>query len=139
MQIKIGNSEYIVTYRYRTLAKTDILDRVQMAMTEESGSIRNLIALTAELLLLGLQKYHKDKFGFTTDNEKEEKLDAVYDLMDEIDNSTQDGNTYVLFQQLIEELTNNGFLSGAVLAMASVTETQEKPEQKKATKATTKK
>lgn len=120
---KVNDGEYKIKYSYRVLCETDLIDRVidTMATTDESKDgatqFKDLLKLTAELLLAGLQKFHRDEFGYDTDSEKKEKLFIVYDMIDdyedehreEPEDSRKDSAT--LFIDLQEELENNGFLS----------------------------
>lgn len=120
---KVNDDEYKIKYSYRVLCETDLIDRVidTMATTDESKDgatqFKDLLKLTAELLLAGLQKFHRDEFGYDTDSEKKEKLFIVYDMIDdyedehreEPEDSRKDSAT--LFIDLQGELENNGFLS----------------------------
>lgn len=120
---KVNDAEYKIKYSYRVLCETDLIDRVidTMATTDESKDgatqFKDLLKLTAELLLAGLQKFHRDEFGYDTDSEKKEKLFIVYDMIDdyedehreEPEDSRKDSAT--LFIDLQDELENNGFLS----------------------------
>lgn len=120
---KVNDTEYKVKYSYRVLCETDLIDRVinTMATSDDSKDgatqFKDLLKLTAELLLAGLQKFHRDEFGYDTDSEKKEKLFVVYDMIDdyedehaeEPDESRKDSAT--LFIDLQSELENNGFLS----------------------------
>ena len=120
---KVNDDEYKIKYSYRVLCETDLIDRVINTMaSDDDGNdgatqFKDLLKLTAELLLAGLQKYHRDEFGYDTDSEKKEKLFLVYDMIDdyedehreEPDESRKDSATLFMDMQL--ELENNGFLS----------------------------
>ena len=120
---KVNDKEYKIKYSYRVLCETDLIDRVIDTMvTSDEGKdgatqFKELLKLTAELLLAGLQKFNRDEFGYDTDSEKKEKLFMVYDMIDdyedehreEPDESRKDSAT--LFVDLQGELENNGFLS----------------------------
>lgn len=120
----VDGKEYKVKYGYGVLANTDLIDRISSLGTQESGSevFKNMIETLGELILVGLQKYHKDEFGYDTDSEKEEVLSKVYDILDEYeDESTEEEekNCYTLFEKATEELMNNGFLSKVMKAEES--------------------
>ena len=115
---KIHGKEYKVRYGYRTVCENDILDRVMRIGNSEDGTakglINNLVKTTAELLLVGLQKYHSDKFGYKSDKEKAEKINLLLDWLDDYeDESTEDHeqDAATLLKDLQDELEKNGFLS----------------------------
>ena len=115
---KIHGKEYKVRYGYRTVCENDILDRVMNIGNSEDGTakglINNLVKTTAELLLVGLQKYHSDKFGYKSDKEKAEKINLLLDWLDDYEEeSTEDHeqDAATLLRDLQDELEKNGFLS----------------------------
>lgn len=115
---KIHGKEYKVRYGYRTVCENDILDRVMNIGSTEDGTVKglinNLVETTAELLLVGLQKYHSDKFGYKSDKEKAEKINLLLDWLDDYeDESTEDHeqDAATLLKDLQGELEKNGFLS----------------------------
>lgn len=113
---EVANKEYKVKFGYRVLCKTDIIDRfvnIQNAMNDEHA-FRTMMEIVAEMLLAGLQRYHSEQFGWETDGEREEKLNAILDLMDDYEDESTEENpkdAYTLFEKLKEELFKNGFLS----------------------------
>jgi hypothetical protein len=115
---KIHGKEYKVRYGYRTVCENDILDRVMNIGNSKDGTakglINNLVETTAELLLVGLQKYHSKEFGYDSDDERQKRVDEIIDMFDDYeDESTeehpQDAST--LLKDLQNELEKNGFLS----------------------------
>lgn len=109
--LKVNNKEYKLAFGYGALLKTDILDRIQNSNKE---GLKGAISLLPELLLVGLQKRHKDEFGWETESEKEVALDKIYDLLDEYENESTEDNPqdgFTLLQQMNDELGKNGFLS----------------------------
>lgn len=109
--LKVNNKEYKLVFGYGALLKTDILDRIQNSNKE---GLKGAISLLPELLLVGLQKIHKDEFGWETESEKEVALDKIYDLLDEYESESTDDNPqdgFMLLQQMNDELGKNGFLS----------------------------
>lgn len=114
--VKIDGKEYKIKFGYRVLCKTDLIDKVINISKEKGGNhvFQSMISTIAELLLAGLQKEHKEEFGWETDSEKEESLDKVFELMDKYeDESTEEKpqDCYDLFEKLSDELLKNGFLS----------------------------
>ena len=80
-----------------------------------------MISLLPELLLAGLQKNHKDEFGYESDSEKKAVLDKVCDLLDDYEDEGTEENPksgFDLYQLLDKELEKNGFLSGLLNAVA---------------------
>ena len=115
---KIHGKEYKVRYGYRTVCENDILDRVMNIGNSKDGTakglINNLVETTAELLLVGLQKYHSKEFGYDNDEERQKRVDEIIDLFDDYeDESTEEHeqDAATLLKDLQEELEKNGFLS----------------------------
>ena len=120
--LRVGEDKYKIQYKYRTLWGTDIIDKVvgigaSLDRENPAGMLKHIIGLTAEMLLVGLQANHSDKFGYSDDEEYKERIGEVMDLMNdyEDENVDEDGNLtkdcYALFQDLQRELESNGFLS----------------------------
>lgn len=116
----VKDETYKVRFGYGVLRKTNLIDRITglSDLKEDSEErVQEVFSLLSELLLAGLQKHHKDKFGYETEDEKKNALDKVDNLLDDYeDEGTEDKpqNGYILFEKLQEELMNNGFLSGLV-------------------------
>ena len=112
---EVNGKEYKVKFGYGVLCKTDIMDEI--SKSDDNTSIRKTLDMSAELLLAGLQKYHKDEFGYTTQKEKEEKKEAIYNLLDEYEDESTDENpqdVFTLSRSINEELMNVGFLKKAM-------------------------
>lgn len=118
---------YKVKFGYGVLTQSDILTQVS-----SMGAINNpkdMIKMLPELILVGLQKKHKDEFGYETEEEKKIAYDKVCDLLDDYeDESTEENphNGFTLFEKASQELENNGFLSGMVKAMEEKSEEEKK-------------
>ena len=123
-KLTVGDKDYKIRFDSRALARTDVLSRAEGIA--EATDMAKVIEDTAEFLLVGLQKYHSDEFGYSDDKEREEALDKVYALMDEMDE--HDVSVLDTFNAVSEELTKCGFLS----QLLNLTEDHQKP--KKATK-----
>ena len=110
---KVGNKEYKVKYGYGVLCNSDLIDKVT-SIDQENNGFKGAMKTVAELILAGLQKCHKDEFGYETESEEETALAKVYDLMDEYEEESTEENPqsgYTLFEKCNEELMKNGFLS----------------------------
>lgn len=118
---------YKVKFGYGVLTQSDILTQVS-----SMGAINNpkdMIKMLPELILVGLQKKHKDEFGYETEEEKRIAYDKVCDLLDDYeDDSTEENphNGFTLFEKASQELEKNGFLSGMVKAMEEKSEEEKK-------------
>lgn len=77
--------------------------------------IDNMLEFLPEFLLVGLQKFHADEFGFDFDNKeaKEKQLVKVYDLLDDyLDPENEEGgDLQSLYNDLSAEMEKNSFLS----------------------------
>ena len=117
---KIHGKEYKVRYGYRTVCENDILDRVMNIGSTEDGTVKglinNLVETTAELLLVGLQKYHSKEFGYSSDEERQKRIGEIIDMLDDYeDESTEEHeqDAATLLKDLQGELEKNGFLSAS--------------------------
>lgn len=122
LTFEVKGKEYKVQYNYRAFATTDILDKLA-GMTE--GAIQDTILTEAELLLIGLAKHHPE-FKFDTKKEHDEKLDMVFDIMDEYDEENEEG-CFKLLELINEELMASRFL----LRMTAQTPKKAVPKSKK--------
>ena len=113
LSFKVGDKEYKVKYGYGVLCNSDLIDKVT-SIGQENNGFKGAMKTVAELILAGLQKCHKDEFGYETESEEETALAKVYDLMDEYEEESTEENPqsgYTLFEKCNEELMKNGFLS----------------------------
>ena len=110
---KVGDKEYKVKYGYGVLCDSNLIDKVT-SIDQENNGFKGAMKTVAELILAGLQKCHKDEFGYETESEEKTALAKVYDLMDEYEEESTEENPqsgYTLFEKCNEELMKNGFLS----------------------------
>lgn len=133
---KVNGNEYKVRFGYGVLSRSDLIDRVIKATAPDEGkdpaeAIKDMVGLTAELLLAGLQKRHSDEFGYETDSERDKAFALVCDLIDDYeDEATEEEreenlhNGFTLFNDLQDELAKNGFLSQLTSAMNQTLENQ---------------
>lgn len=112
--IKFGDRELKIKYGYEATIKSGII-RDLMNMDNISGdmeSVEKLLLFLPEMLLVGLQKFHKEEFGYDPENEsqKDACLEKVYALLDDYFDG-EEGDMNTLFSILQKELLENGFLS----------------------------
>lgn len=122
MTLNIGNKELKIKFGYKATIQSKIISKM-IKKENELGSgtkddyealekVEDILLLIPEILLVGLQKFHGDEFGYDliTGEGKQEKLDKVFDLMDEY---VESGNVNFieLYQKLEEEMVNESFLS----------------------------
>lgn len=113
--IKFGEKEYKVQFGYEITWKSGIIHKLVELTSENENRMENIdrvMEITPELLLLGLQKFHADEFGFNFKNNegKEQALTKVCDLLDVyFDCEGADFNG--LLGTLQKELLENGFLA----------------------------
>lgn len=118
MILKIGETELNIKYGFEATIKSGIIKKISEAErpsgNEETlySDIEKIMLLLPELILVGLQKFHNDEYGYDyeTNHGKNEKLEKVYSLLDDyFDSEGADFNT--IFGDLQSELLNNGFLA----------------------------
>ena len=116
---RVGGNTYKIQFGYGVLYKSDLIDRVISATSQNAenpaSTIKNLIGLTAEMLLEGMQKKHRDQFGYETPEEREKRIIEICDLLDEYEDEHAEDETplngFTLFADLQKEMERNGFLS----------------------------
>lgn len=118
MTLKIGDKELKVKFAFEPTLKGRVISRMgkmgKEAATEEENMLKveDMMLLLPDLLLVGLQKFHSDEYGYDYDtNEgKQEQLSKVFCLMD--DYFDEDGADLMkLYNELQEEMLKNGFLA----------------------------
>ena len=114
-EFKVYGKTYQIKYGYGVLYKSDLIDKVLAVSSgnaeNPANAVKNLIGLTAELLLEGLQKRHSGDFGYETSEEREIMIRKVCDMIDDYEEESEENNGFKLFTELQEELEKNGFLS----------------------------
>ena len=117
MKIKLNGKEYTVKFGYAPVYKNKIIPR--LVGMEQKGEglevIDNMLGFLPEFLLVGLQKFHADEFGFDFDDKeaKEKQLAKMYDLLDDyLDPENEEGGDIMsLYNDLSAEMEKNSFLS----------------------------
>lgn len=117
MKIKLNGKEYTVKFGYAPVYQNRIIPRVvgMGQQGDELEAIDNMLGFLPEFLLVGLQKFHADEFGFDFDDKeaKEKQLVKMYDLLDDyLDPENEEGKDIMsLYDDLTAELEKNSFLS----------------------------
>lgn len=117
MKIKLNGKEYTVKFGYAPVYQNRIIPRVvgMGQQGDELEAINKMLGFLPEFLLVGLQKFHADEFGFEFDDKeaKEKQLVKMYDLLDDyLDPENEEGKDIMsLYDDLTAELEKNSFLS----------------------------
>ena len=101
-------------------------DEAQQSSDDFVDEIEMILNMLPEFLLVGLQKRHKDEFGYdyNTNKGKEEATAKVCELIDEYTDQ-EDSSIRELFEELIKEVMQNGFFKKEVLQMKAEKEAKE--------------
>ena len=114
-KIKLGEKEYKIYFAMQPTLQSGLLPKIAAVESVEEWGLDNidkLFDLIAEMLLIGLQKEHKDEFEFNylTGEGKAEMISKVYSLLDDYSEG-EDANFFDLYNSLNEELTENSFFA----------------------------
>lgn len=118
LKINIGDKELKIKYAYEPTLKERLISRLIKVSDSMKGfedgdfeKLEDLLLFLPELLLVGLQTYHSDEYGYDYDTKsgKGEQMEKMFKLIDEYFN--QDGADFLkLFELLQGELLADGFL-----------------------------
>lgn len=113
-KLKLGEKELQIKFGYEATVKSGIIKKI--ACLEQKNDdlevIDSMLFLLPELILVGAQKFHGDELGYNPENEdeKDEKMGVVYAMLDDYFDS-DDSDVQELYNSLLSELLENGFLS----------------------------
>lgn len=124
LKIKFGETELSIKYGYEVTAKSGVLKKLiavdEMGLGEKkdekevdmAGALDAIMSLLPELVLAGVQKFHKEEYGYNylTGEGKEEQLNKIYALLDDYFDA-EDADFQELYGDLQKELLDNGFLA----------------------------
>lgn len=128
-KIKIGKNEYQIYFAMQPTIQTGIIKKLA-ALGDIEMSIDNigsLLETITEVLLVGLQKNHKDEYGFNyvTGDGKDEAMAKAYELMDEYAED-ENADYFDLYSKLENELLENGFFAKLFRQEKEKNETEQK-------------
>lgn len=140
-KLKIKDKEYEIKFGYKPTLKANLISRMiqagsNISQGEENEAsllqVEEMLLLIPEIILVGLQKNHKDEFGYDydTDEGKSTALDKVFEMMDDYFEG-DDADILKMYNDLQNEMLNEGFLRSMFQ--------REMAEQKKANKKPSKK
>lgn len=118
MKLKIGEKELKIKFGYKPTLKGRIISKMAKAgnvMGDDGDTdiekVEDLLLFLPEVLLVGLQVFHKDEYGYDYDTGegKEEKLEKVFDIVEEYCDN-ENGDMMKLFEELQEAMLQDGFL-----------------------------
>lgn len=133
MKVKLGGKEYTIQFATRPSLKSHILQDIMKTQDmEDISSMEDILLETLpKTLLVGLQMYHNEEFGYDykTNEGYDEQLEKVSNILyDAID--TNEINCMDLFADMQKEMMTNGFLAQM---MESLERAQEQEQEKKKT------
>lgn len=116
-EITVKEKSYKLKFAYTPTLKGRLLSKLanqQKDLSESEGNLLNiedLMLFLPEMLLIALQRNHRDEFGYNYDTEegKDEKLALCFDIID--DYCDEGGDLMELYTKLNEELEKDSFLS----------------------------
>lgn len=118
MKIILGGKEHTIKFGYKAVVESKIIQKLvalETGNTTELEAIDKILSFLPEFLLVGLQKFHDDEFGFDFDDKeaKKKQLAKMYDLLDDyLDPENEEGGDIMsLYNDLSAELEKNSFLS----------------------------
>lgn len=120
---------YEIKFGIEATTKSGVLKKIKEVQQSGDDSIDNIemmLTMVPEFLLVGLQKRHKDEFGYdyNTNEGKEEATAKVCELIDEYTDQ-EDSSVKELFEELLKEVMQNGFFKKEVLQMKAEKEAKE--------------
>lgn len=117
MTLNIGEKIYTIKYGYMPTLKSHLISKTVKAEKQaeeiQNGNfeaLEDFLMFISEMLLVGLQKFHQDEFGYDIDTGAgiENQLKKISDLIDTF--SSDGGDIRELFANMQEEMVKNSFL-----------------------------
>ena len=115
--LKLGKKSLKIKFAYEATARSGILKKfAEFVAARDTGSnldmLDSLMEFVPELILVGVQKYHRDEYGYDykTGEGKEASLSKIYSLLDDYFEG-DDVDFDKLVESLHNELLENGFLA----------------------------
>ena len=132
--IKFGEKEYNIKFAYEPTLKSRILSKIVSLEDEMKNGINSadkaedMMLLIPEIILIGLQKFHRNDFGYDYDSGsgKQEQLSKVFDLVDDYFDGNEEASALDLYDKLQEEMLANSFLSKIFQKEKGILEEQSK-------------
>lgn len=120
LKLNIGNRELKVKFGYEPTLKCRIISKVvKFEEATQKGqnieSVEDMLLFLPEFLLVGLQVYQKDEYGFEYGDleSEQEQIDKMFALIETYcESENEDENAISLFQVLSEEMLTDSFLGG---------------------------
>lgn len=117
LTLKIGDKELKVKYGYEATLKARLLSKMAKKEAAKNGesnteTTEDMLLFLPEFLLIGLQKFHVDEYGFNweTGEGKEKQIDKMFSLIEDYFDNNEDADAITLYNELTKEMLNNGFL-----------------------------
>ena len=119
LKLKLDSRELDVKYGFEATLKTKLLSKMaknEVQSKSEDGNemdkIEKMLLFIPELLLVGLQIFHKDEYGFDYVNGKgkDEQVEKAFSLIEEYFDANPEEDAITLYSALTEEMLQNGFL-----------------------------
>lgn len=115
LTLKIGGKELKVKYGYEASLKTRLLSRMaKKEASQDAGmeSTEDILLFLPEFLLIGLQKFHSDEYGFDYEsgNGKEQQVEKMFSLIESYMDENEEEDAITLYNALTNEMMTNGFL-----------------------------
>lgn len=113
--LKTEEKEFKIKFGYEATLKTKILfdlAKFEKKDTEGLENVESLLVFLPKLLTIGLQKFHSDEYSFDYESRKglEEQEQKIYSLIDDYLDFNEEEDVITLYNALINELLQNGFL-----------------------------
>ena len=130
--VKLGKTQLSVRYGYEATVRSGIIKRLA-GLTKSGGDtfdkVESMMEIVPELLLVGLQKFHSDQYGYNykTEEGKDAALSKVYALLDDYFEEDDADFSYLL-DTLQNELMENGFLAKVMAKEVKAAKKTEKKE-----------